>query len=136
MSAGENSSRDSSTRRRKTSVYLKFGLSLLTKPVKSATLRVYKLGATGGVTVSAKSVNSDSWTQKTAGGSLPAMGTTLKSVSAAKTGGYVEFDVTSAVQSKAAGSKLFSVALQTAAPGYTWFVSREGMQKPQLVIKY
>ncbi len=116
--------------------YFRFSTGVLSRPVTSAKLRIYKPSATTNVLFKVSGVTSDAWTQATAGGSLPGLGGLITSLTA-NPAGYIEFDVTNAVRTEAAGDGVFSVAINTGTGnGWIGLTSREGTNKPQLIVVY
>lgn len=115
-------------------IYLKFDLASVTGTLTSAKLRIYKASATSGMGATVSQIASDSWTQATAPASLPAVGAAITSSSTPDAAGYIEIDITAYVQSQVNGDKILSVALNTSLDTWTDFHSKEGVNKPQLVI--
>ena len=113
--------------------YLKFSLSSVTgSTVSSAKLRVYRndTGA-GSITLNCLQGANDSWSE---GGTLPGTGSTITSVTNNAVG-YVEFTVTSFVQSQYTGDKTVTFAVTTSSGSWTRFSSpRSSTNKPQLVV--
>jgi hypothetical protein len=105
--------------------------------VTSAKLRIYKPVATSNVLFKASNVSGDSWTQATAAASLPGVGSLITSVTW-NAAGYIEFDVTNAVRTEAAGDGVFSVAINTGAGnGWIGLTSKESAtNKPELIVTY
>ncbi|GCE13984.1 CBM96 family carbohydrate-binding protein [Tengunoibacter tsumagoiensis] len=116
-----------------TNSYLKFNLSSVSGTISSAKLRVYRNDTgQGNLTVNAHQVTNDSWTENSSS-SLPGVGSTITTTASNATG-YVEFDVTSFVQSRLSGGQV-SLAINTSAGGWTGFASRESStNQPQLVV--
>ncbi|MBC8135941.1 MAG: DNRLRE domain-containing protein, partial [Fibrella sp.] len=116
--------------------YFRFSTGVLPRQVTSAKLRIYKPDVTSNVLFKASIVTSDAWTQANAPGSLPGLGALITSLTA-NPAGYIEFDVTNAVRTEAAGDGVFSVAINTGSGnGWIGLTSKEGTNKPQLVVVY
>lgn len=117
--------------------YLKFDVTGLTGAIESAVLRLYVTDASpDGGSVYAVSNNylgtSTPWTQ---GGlnwnNAPAMsGTALSSAGAATVGQWVELNVKSAIN----GNGAYSFGLKNAKSDVVYYSSKEGSNKPELVI--
>jgi len=112
-------------------MFSKFSLSSFSGTVTSAKLRIYQnAGASG--TLYVNYATPDSWTE---GGTKPAAGSAISSTGLAATAGYVEIDITGAVNTCIAGDKIISLGMTTSIGGWTNFNSRENTSnKPQLVI--
>jgi hypothetical protein len=118
--------------------YLKFNVSDLSGSVQSAKLRLY-------VTDSSKSGGSVYWVSNNYDGTpspwteeglnwdnAPAIeGTALSSVEAASVDSWVEFDVTPAIT----GEAIYSFGLKTTSSDAVYYNSKEGSNKPELVVQ-
>jgi len=110
--------------------YLKFDVQGLSATPARATLRVFTntAGITG-VTVSA--VADTAWSETGINyNNRPAVGAQLASSGPLTAGSWMSFDVTSLVR----GNGLFSFALTAASSSSTSLISRETINKPQLVL--
>jgi len=142
-SATSNFGSASTLRGRKSSnetlhTYLKFEVAGLGGPVQSATLRLYVTDASSdGGSVYAVSNNylgtSTAWVQSGLNwNNAPAIsGPALGSAGTVSVGSWVEFTVTSAI----AGDGTYSLGLTTNASDVVYFSSKEGANKPELVIQ-
>jgi hypothetical protein len=141
-SAGENFGNRSTLRLRKSSseminTYLKFEVNGLSGTVQSAKLRLYvtDAGPDGGTLhVASNSYNGSStpWTQ---GGvnwnNAPELvGAALGSAGSVSAGNWLELEVTSAIT----GDGTYSFGLQNNSSNTVYYSSKEGVNKPELVI--
>lgn len=111
-------------------VYLRFSLGSV-GTVSNATLRVYKPGTSSGLTMTAYLGNSDGWTQA---GTVPGYGASIGSTTNTSAAGWVDINVTAAVQGQAAGDDVITIVVRTSSGTWTQLSSREGTHPPQLVI--
>lgn len=110
--------------------YLKFDVQGLTAPPVTATLRVFT-HTTGSTSVKLSPVADSSWTETgITFGNAPPIGSVIGSSGALTADTWVSYDVTNQVQ----GNGLVSFALTTGSTSARKFDSREGANKPELVI--
>jgi hypothetical protein len=111
--------------------YLKFAVSGLTDPVTKATLRLFaRTTATTAVTVS--SVADTPWTETgITYDTAPAIGAQIGTTGALTAGTWATVDLTSAVK----GDGTYSFALKTTSSTSRSFDSKEGANKPELIIE-
>ncbi|WP_308636415.1 CBM96 family carbohydrate-binding protein [Paenibacillus silvisoli] len=112
-------------------LFAKFSLSGVASTITSAKLRINHTGHANNHTLIVSGASTESWSE---GGAKPALGSQIatKSVTA---NGYVEIDVTSAVQSKlSASSSSVTFGLSTNLGSWEVYQSRESGTKPELVI--
>jgi hypothetical protein len=119
--------------------YLKFNVSDLSGRIQSAKLRLYVTDASNnGGSVHLVSNNYEStttpWTEMGLDwNNAPAIGdVALSSVEAASVGSWVEFDVTPAIT----GDAIYSFGLKTTSSDAVHYHSKEGPNKPQLVVEF
>lgn len=142
-SPNSNNGTATTLRQRQTSsesitTYLKFNMSGLSGLVQSAKLRFYVMdGSNSGGSVYVVSNNyhgtATPWTE---GGlnwnNAPAItGTTVSTLGTVSIGIWVEFDVTSAI----VGNGIYSFGLKTNSSDLVSYSSKEGANKPELVIQ-
>jgi hypothetical protein len=121
------------------SSYLKFNVSGLSGPVLSAKLRLYVTDSSqseGSVHLVSNNYEGTTtpwvedglnWTN------APAIaGTALSSAEAASVESWVEFDVTSAI----IGEAIYSFGLKTTSSDLAYYNSKEGSNKPELVVRF
>lgn len=113
--------------------FFKFDLTSVTGTVSAGTLRVYFGGGTPSTTYTVSATSNDSWTE---GSAKPNVGASITSKPASTAvAGYIDFDITSYVQTKVAANKIVSVALSNTLGGWTGINSRESTaNKPILVV--
>lgn len=113
--------------------YMKFDLSSLSSTVKSAHLRVYRdLADLGTITITAYQVSDNSWVENS--NNLPALGNTI-STQTSSASGYVDFDVTSYIQSAKASGNVVTIAINASCTTWQDVFSREnGSNEPELVV--
>lgn len=113
--------------------YLKFNLDAVSgKTVTNARLRIYVTNASVGVQ-NIKNVSDTSWSEWTMNAyNQPARGTTAATLSGTVSGSWKEVDVTAAVAAKA--GQLLSLAVDETSSDGMDFTSREGTNKPQLIV--
>jgi len=118
--------------------YLKFEVSGIGGALQSAKLRLYvtDAGSDGGAVYAVSSNylgTNTAWLQSGLNwNNAPAIsGTALSSVGAVSVGSWVEFDVIAAVT----GNGIFSFGLTNNSSDAVYYSSREGSNKPQLVIQ-
>jgi hypothetical protein len=111
--------------------YLRFDLSGLA-PATRAILRLYVTTATGATDIAVNRVANDTWTESTISYSnAPPVGAALGNTGPFGSGQWVSVDVTPSVQ----GGGLVSLALTTTSQTGELLASREGANKPELVIE-
>lgn len=113
--------------------FLKFDLSNLAgKTITSAKLRFYVTNQSVD-TQSIKSVSDTSWSETLmTANNQPARGATVATINATTANAWKEVDITSATASKA--GELLSLAIDQSGSDGMDFTSKEGTNKPQLVI--
>lgn len=112
-------------------LYSKFNLSAVTGTVTNAKLKLYKTDAQT-ATLYVKYASPDSWVE---GGTKPTAGADIANIVLPAVAGYVELDVTNAVNTELAGDKLISFAINTSVGNWIYFYSRQNTaNKPQLVL--
>ncbi|MCI0690403.1 DNRLRE domain-containing protein [candidate division KSB1 bacterium] len=118
--------------------YLKFNVSGLSGPVQSAKLRLYVTDSSkSGGSVHLVSNNYEgtttTWVERGLNwNNAPAIGgAALSSAGAASVESWVEFDVTSAI----AGEAIYSFGLKTTSSDAVYYSSKEGSNKPELVVQ-
>jgi uncharacterized protein YjdB len=113
--------------------YFKFDVSSISGTVTSGVLRLYFNYGTSATTYTVDATSNDTWVE---GGTKPTLGSFIMSKGVgALSPGYIEFDITSFVQSKLTGDKVVSVGLVSTLSGWTGILSRESStNKPTLVI--
>nr|WP_275589215.1 DNRLRE domain-containing protein [Paenibacillus sacheonensis] len=112
-------------------IFAKFSLSGVSG-VTGAKVRIYHSAHVTNHTLTVSGASTESWSE---GGAKPTLGTAIasKAVSAA---GYVELDVTSAVQSKLSGGQSsITLGFSTNVGGWEAYLSRESAtNKPELIL--
>jgi PKD repeat protein len=110
--------------------YVKFNVAGLTAAPASAKLRLYSTD--GGPDGGSVSTAGNAWTETgiTWNGAPALGGTSLASAGTVADNAWVDFDVTSAVR----GNGEVTFALTTTSSNSVYFTSREGVNKPQLVL--
>lgn len=113
--------------------FFKFDLSSISGTATNGTLRIYFGGGTPSTTYTVSSTSNDTWTE---GSAKPSAASTLTTKAAStSSGGYIDFDITSYVQSKLSSNKIVSVALSNTLGGWTGINAREATtNKPLLVV--
>lgn len=122
---------------------LKFNLGTLSGTVLDAKLRIYVSARESSATVplTVAQVADDSWREQHAPAvtwaNQPATGSTVASHSGISANGWVEFDVTTYVDTEIAGDRVVSFKLYDTSTvnKYLQFHSREGANAPQLVVE-
>ena len=113
-------------------MFLRFDLSLLGGRATGAILRIYKTSASTNLSLRVHAVLNDTWTEAGTTGINTSYPLTAHTVTnAANT--YVEIDVSAFVQSELFKDGIVSLAV-TAVAGSATFQTRDGTQKPQLVV--
>jgi cysteine-rich repeat protein len=118
---------------------LKFDLTTLNvSSVATATLRLYQSVCPGAATIDVAAVADDTWTETgVTWNSQPAAGDLLGSVAVGTCATWYAVDVTAFVDAQVrAGDPVISLSLTTAGAVLAQFDSREGTNKPQLVLNY
>ncbi|MBC8106682.1 MAG: cellulase family glycosylhydrolase, partial [Anaerolineae bacterium] len=113
---------------------MKFSLASVGGKASSATLRVYKNQTTSNMIGRAWIMLSDSWTQATAQASLPVKSYPLQSLTMPNGVGYMNFDVSSAINQELFGDRVITLAITTNSNNWTAFQTREGANQPQLLV--
>jgi len=113
--------------------FFKFNLATIGGTVTDAKFRIYHQNHVTNATLLLNNASPDSWVE---GGTKPTTGTNITSMPITANG-YMEFNVTSLVNTESAGDDLVTFSL-TASTGSPWqnFSSREGAYKPELVVTY
>lgn len=113
--------------------YIKFDLSSLGSTINSAHFRVYRNNADqGSITITAYQVSDNSWVENS--NVLPALGNTI-STQTSPGSGYVDFDVTSYIQSAKASGSLVTIAINASCASWQDVFSREnGTNEPELIV--
>lgn len=114
-------------------IFVRFDFTSVTGTVTNAKFRIYKPNTSSNLGCTAAQTSTDVWAQSNRG-ALPGVGAAIQTITAANGVGYIEFDVTALIQSRMSGSKIVSFALNTNSGGWTGFQTKEGANKPQLVI--
>ncbi|MBP3964656.1 DUF7594 domain-containing protein [Paenibacillus lignilyticus] len=112
-------------------LFTKFSLSGISSTISNAKVRIYHNSHAANHTLIVNGASTESWSE---GGAKPTLGTQIatKSVTA---NGYVEFDVTAAVQSKlSAASSSVTFGFSSNIGGWEVYQSRESGTKPELII--
>ena len=114
--------------------YMKFDLGGIGGKASSATLRVYKSGATASnITGRVWHAVIDGWTQ-----SVTPLTTSLSYPVASRLlpggVGYVDFDVSGLIASELNHDRVVTLAITTSSDNWTSFQTREGANKPQLLV--
>ncbi|REE85137.1 hypothetical protein A8990_11355 [Paenibacillus taihuensis] len=112
-------------------IFTKFSLSGVGSSIASAKLRIYHPTHAANHNLIVSGASTESWSE---GGAKPSLGTQIASAAVSAVG-YVEIDVTAAVQSKlSASSSSVTLGLSTNLGSWEVYSSRESTNKPQLVI--
>jgi hypothetical protein len=112
-------------------IFVKFDLSGLSA-VTSAHVRLYHTSHSVNHTLTVYGASTENWSE--GGGTKPSLGTQLASQPVAGNG-YVELDVTSAVQSQLnAGQSSLTLGFATDLSTWEAYQSRESANKPELVV--
>ncbi len=115
-----------------TNSYLRFNVQGVTGSVTQATLRLYTQ-STSSTGYSVHQVADNSWGELSINyNNAPALGSLLNNSGVISSGSYVEVDVTGYVT----GNGLLSFGLSTADSTLIQLTSREGANKPELVVQY
>ena len=113
---------------------MRFDLGTLASSTTNATLRIYTYGNSTPVSLNFYTVEDDSWDETTiTWQNMPAKSTTVLVTAASISGGYVEVDLTAAVQQQADGK----ITLCIDSSGFCNIASREAAdsaQHPALII--
>jgi hypothetical protein len=111
---------------------LRFDMASLSGTVTNAKLRLYQVTTSSAHTLNVNTTSTDVWTE---GGTKPAVGTLIQSVTGRTTAGWIEVDITSQVQTKMSGNKIVSLGLTSNIGQWTHFYSRQNAtNKPELVV--
>ena len=110
-------------------IYLKFDLNSVPKPITDVKLRIYRTNTSQGtITLSAYQITDDGWNEDDT--SLPTPGSSIANVTSSDAG-YVELDITEYAKDQ----NVVSVGLQTDKNSWQGFLSKENSNnKPQLVV--
>ena len=113
-------------------LFVRFDMNALSGTVTDAKLRMYQAATSPAHTLNINTTSTDVWTE---GGTKPAVGSLLQSITGRTTAGWVEVDITSHVQSKMSGNKIVSLGLTSNIGNWTHFYSRQNAtNKPELVV--
>lgn len=111
--------------------FTKFSLSGVSSPISSAKLRIYHEAHVYNHTLTASNASTESWSE---GGTKPNLAASIAQASVTGNG-YIEFDVTTAVQNKLnASQSSASFGFSTNLDTWEAYQSREGVNKPQLIV--
>ncbi len=112
-------------------IFMKFDLSTVATPVTSATLRVY-YESSQALTIYVNDASSDNWAECE---TLPSQGSTQMASASATGPGWYEFDVTSYVDTEAAGDDIITFCVTNDSDNWWSISAREGSNPPELVIE-